>query len=133
VAPVRVSPYAVALGSDNSYLSYLGAMLAAKLIRDARRRHGLDQKGLARRAGTSQGQISKIERGAISPSIATLERLLGVMGERLELAAVPGPRPNLSVRELRHDHDVFTLEERVAHQAALSEALTTLAAAREDA
>jgi transcriptional regulator with XRE-family HTH domain len=105
---------------------------AAKLLRESRERHGLSQTSLARRARTSQGQISKIERGAISPSVSTLERLLGVMGERLELAARPGPRPNVSVHELRRDYESLTVEERVAQQAALSEALTMLAAAGED-
>jgi transcriptional regulator with XRE-family HTH domain len=59
------------------------------LLRDARLRHGLGQRSLARRAGTSQAQISRIERGEISPSVSTLDRLLAVMGERLELVALP--------------------------------------------
>ena len=80
-------------------------MDAATLLRETRVRHGLDQRALARRAGTSQGQISKIERGVVSPSTSTLERLLGVMGERLELAALPGPTPNQSTAELRRDLD----------------------------
>jgi transcriptional regulator with XRE-family HTH domain len=105
---------------------------AARLIRETRRRHGLNQKELARRARTSQGQISKLERGVVSPSISTLERMLGVMGERLELAALPGPRPNQSVRELRRDYEGLSVEERVLQQAAVSEAMTMLATARED-
>lgn len=117
----------------NSYLSYTGRVIAAKLIRDVRERHGLDQRALARRAGTSQGQISKIERGVVSPSISTLERLLGVMGERLRLEALPGPRPNQSTRELRRDYDDLSVEERVAQAAALSEALATIAAGEEGA
>lgn len=100
------------------------------MIRDVRKRHGLDQKALARRARTSQGQISKIERGVVSPTVATLVRLLGAMGERLELAAVPGPRPNLPTADLRRDHDSLSPEERVAEQAALSEAMTRIAAGR---
>lgn len=107
-------------------------MDAGTLIRQARERHGLKQEALARRAGTSQGQISKIERGVVSPSISTLERLLGVMGERLDLTAVPGPRPNVSVRELRRDYELFSVGERVAQQGVLSEAMTMLAAAGED-
>jgi transcriptional regulator with XRE-family HTH domain len=105
---------------------------AATLIRQTRERHGLDQRALARRARTSQGQISKIERGVISPSVSTIERLLAVMGERLQLEAVPGPRPNLSPVELRRDHEQLSVEERVAQAAALSEALTRLAAAHDD-
>jgi transcriptional regulator with XRE-family HTH domain len=104
----------------------------AKLIREARARHGLNQQALARRAGTSQGQISKIERGVVSPSISTVERLLSVMGERLEVGAAAGPRPNASVHELRHDYEQLSVEERIAQQAALSEALTSLASAPED-
>jgi transcriptional regulator with XRE-family HTH domain len=102
------------------------------LIRDVRLRHGLDQRALARRAGTSQGQISKIERGVISPSISTVERLLAVMGERLQLEAAPGPRPNQSTRELRRDYEQLSVEERVAQAAALSEALTVIAADGEE-
>ncbi|SRR6266516_1223766 len=98
------------------------------LIREARERHGLDQRALARRARTSQGQISKVERGVISPTISTLERLLGVMGERLQLEAVPGPRPNQAVGELRRDYEELSVEERVAQAAALSSALATVAA-----
>jgi transcriptional regulator with XRE-family HTH domain len=39
------------------------------------------------RARTSQAWISKVERGEVSPSIESLERLLRVMGERLVLGA----------------------------------------------
>ncbi|CAN5826010.1 hypothetical protein BH18ACT13_BH18ACT13_19040 [soil metagenome] len=113
----------------NSYLSYGDGVNAGKLIRTVRERHGLEQRALARRAGTSQGQISKIERGVVSPSVGTLERLLGVMGERLQLSAVPGLRPNMSTLELRRDHEELSVEERVAQAAALSSALATIAAA----
>ena len=57
-----------------------------------------------------------------------MARLLEVMGERLALDAVPAPRPNQPTRELRRDHDQLSVEERVAQAAALSEALTALAA-----
>jgi transcriptional regulator with XRE-family HTH domain len=107
-------------------------MSAAKLIRRVRERHGLDQRALARRAGTSQGQISKIERSVVSPSVSTVERLLGVMGERLQLEAVPGPRPNESTRELRRDYEELSVEERVEQAASLSEALARIAATDED-
>jgi len=44
---------------------------------------------LARRAGTTQAAISRIERDEVSPSMATLAGLLEVMGEGLELTARP--------------------------------------------
>ena len=59
------------------------------LIRERREAHGLTQARLALRAGTTQGAVSRLERGEISPSVATVERLLEVMGEVLELAARP--------------------------------------------
>jgi transcriptional regulator with XRE-family HTH domain len=55
------------------------------LIRLTRERHGLTQAQLALRAGTSQNAVSRLERGEISPSLGTIERLLAAMGERLEL------------------------------------------------
>jgi transcriptional regulator with XRE-family HTH domain len=108
-------------------------MNPGQVIRDVRRRHGLDQRALARRAGTSQGQVSKIERGIVSPSVSTLERLLGVMGERLELNVVAGPRPNQPAAELRRDFEQLSVEDRVAQAAALSSALATIAAGPDDA
>jgi transcriptional regulator with XRE-family HTH domain len=58
-----------------------------ELLRTARRRHGLTQAQLAARARTSQAAISRIERGLVSPSVATLAQLLDLMGEELVLGA----------------------------------------------
>ncbi len=62
-------------------------MTAGELLREARRRHGLTQQQLAARARTSQAAISRIERDAVSPSVATLATLLDLMGEELVLDA----------------------------------------------
>lgn len=62
-------------------------MTASALIRDARRAAGLTQSELARRAGTSQPAIARYERGAASPSVATLDRILRAAGQRLVLGA----------------------------------------------
>ncbi len=62
-------------------------MTSGELIRDARRRHQLSQRRLALRSGASQAWISRIERGEVSPSVESLERLLLVMGESLSLGA----------------------------------------------
>ena len=64
-------------------------MTAGELLRDARRRHGLTQRQLAIRARTSQAAISRIERGLVSPSVATLAELLWLMNEELVLDAAP--------------------------------------------
>lgn len=58
------------------------------LLKERRKMHGLDQAELADRAGTSQGQVSRIERGAISPTIKTLDKLFGAMGDQLHLSAL---------------------------------------------
>jgi transcriptional regulator with XRE-family HTH domain len=101
-------------------------MKAGGIVREARHRHGLDQRALARRARTSQTQISRIERGAVSPSVQTVARLLEVMGERLELEAVPGPRGNQPIARLRADFLQLTPGERIAQAADLSHALTSI-------
>jgi len=54
------------------------------LLRDARRRCGLTQAELARRAGVTQSVISAYESGARQPSLPTLARLVAAIG--LELA-----------------------------------------------
>jgi transcriptional regulator with XRE-family HTH domain len=59
------------------------------LLREARARQGISQRRLALRAGTSQDAISRIERGVESPTLERLTHLLMVLGERLEIDAVP--------------------------------------------
>jgi uncharacterized protein len=61
-------------------------MNAGTALRYARRRAGLTQRELAERAGVPQPAIARIERGVVSPRIATLDRLLAATGEALELA-----------------------------------------------
>ena len=48
----------------------------ATLLRQARTRAGLSQRALARRAGTAQSVIARIESGQTSPTWDTLARLL---------------------------------------------------------
>lgn len=77
---------------------------ASELLREARARHGVSQRRLALRARTSQDAISRIERGAESPTLERLTHLLMALGERLELDSVPlvqadGEVARLSVRE----------------------------------
>ncbi len=64
-------------------------MRVGEKIRQTRKRHGLSQQVLALRAGTDQAAVSRIERGEISPSVETVERLLAALGERLGLESTP--------------------------------------------
>lgn len=100
----------------------------SELIRDARRRHRLSQRSLARRCGTSQTYVSRVEAGELSPSVETLMRLLAAMGEELELRTVP-LRGNQSDEELRDDYRRLSAEERIEQAADLSFALTSIAGA----
>jgi transcriptional regulator with XRE-family HTH domain len=66
------------------------------LIRAVRRRGGLTQAELARRAGTSQPVVSAYEHGRRDPTFGTLRRLVAAGGERLRIdavAAADGPPP----------------------------------------
>ncbi len=101
-------------------------MTSAELVREARTRHGLSQASLARRCRTSQTHISRIERGEVSPSVETLQRILQTVGERLELGAVPGPRGNESDAGVRADV-ALSPAEHLLQAAELSFALTTIA------
>jgi uncharacterized protein len=58
-----------------------------ELIRTTRIRRGLSQERLARRVGTRQSAISRLEADEISPGIETLDLLLRAMGERLEIGS----------------------------------------------
>lgn len=59
------------------------------LVAQARRRHGLSQRGLAVRAGITQASVSRIERGLESPSFARFEQILLAMGERPVVCTEP--------------------------------------------
>ena len=58
-------------------------------IRMLRKRLGITQKELARRAGVSQSLIARIEKGTVDPRLSTLRKILNVlesaepMGERV--------------------------------------------------
>lgn len=74
------------------------------ILREARKRHGVSQHRLARRAGTTQSAISRIERDRVSPSVGTLRELLYLLGEDLELGASArdsGIDPTLIDQQLR--------------------------------
>lgn len=64
-------------------------MRIGESIRAAREQRGLSQGRLALRAGTDQAAVSRIERGEISPSVETVERLLAGLGLRLSSDFAP--------------------------------------------
>jgi transcriptional regulator with XRE-family HTH domain len=62
-------------------------MTAAAVIRSARLAAGLTQVELARRMGTTQPVVARLEAVTANPTIETLDRALHATGHRLALAA----------------------------------------------
>lgn len=98
------------------------------LLRQARRDAGLDQTTLARRAGTTQTYISRVERGEVSPSVGTMQRLVRAMGFDLVLGLRPLEPGNARPEDLRADFERLSARERTEQAMELSEFLTGLAA-----
>lgn len=94
------------------------------VVRSIRLRKGVSQRSLARRAGTTQAAISRIESGRESPSWERFEKLLLVLGEQ----------PVLSSRPLAHEVDPgelaygrrLTYEQRLAESASWNLVATRL-------
>lgn len=61
-------------------------MSPGQLLREARVRHGVSQERLAKRAGTTQSAVSRIEKDRVSPTVQTLTELLHLLGEDLILS-----------------------------------------------
>ncbi|CAN5334016.1 hypothetical protein BH24PSE2_BH24PSE2_20970 [soil metagenome] len=72
---------------------------AGQLVRDARTQSGLTQRALARRAGTAQSVVARIERGQTSPSCETLARLLNAAGFEPRTELLPRPVANSHMLE----------------------------------
>lgn len=83
------------------------------LILEARRRAGLTQAELARRTGTSQPAVARLERGSASPTLATLERLVGGAGFDLRLSLVPRAALDPLIEAYKRDVDRTLLRENL--------------------
>jgi transcriptional regulator with XRE-family HTH domain len=100
--PFSWRPLDISWGSvGNTYIGsdMLWQMDPGALIRDRRRANGLTQQRLALRAGSTQAAISRLERGELSPTFETFERLLAVMGEEADL----------EIRRVHGDYDLARL------------------------
>jgi transcriptional regulator with XRE-family HTH domain len=72
----------------------------------------LTQTQLARRLGTTQPAIARLERDATNPTMRTLEETLRAMGKRLKLTAEAAP-PSVDESLIRQ-HLERTPEQRIA-------------------
>jgi transcriptional regulator with XRE-family HTH domain len=105
------------LVAEHRQYDILLAMEPSTIIQAVRRRQGLTQAELARRAGTSQPVVSAYEHGRRDPSYATLRKLVEAGGERLQLAAVAAtsdlPPPADVAEHARRLLDVLTLADAI--------------------
>ena len=66
-------------------------LAVAKAIITARNRAGLTQIVLARKIGTTQPVVARMEGGRIQPSLRTLQRLAQATGSKLTIRFEPCP------------------------------------------
>lgn len=96
-APKPRRPGAAA-GSDAfaRYERAMTAIMVGSSVRAARRKAGVSQAELAKRAGTSQPSIARLEQGRVSPTIISLDRIARALGAQLvvdfEPLSAPGER-----------------------------------------
>jgi transcriptional regulator with XRE-family HTH domain len=92
---------------------------SGQVLRAARQRHGVSQKRLAIRAGTTQSAISRIERDRVSPSVETLRELLYLLGEDLTVGT--GQRDWGIDRTLIRERFALTPSERIDYGLAFAD------------
>jgi transcriptional regulator with XRE-family HTH domain len=92
-----------------------GIIQPADLIRESRLKHGLSQRELAYRAGTSQSAIARIEGGGEDVTWTRLRSILSAMGDEPVL-----DRKRLSSR---YDFDDLMLDRAMTPEARLANGL----------
>jgi HTH-type transcriptional regulator / antitoxin HipB len=70
-------------GALASYERTLTAIMVGSAVRAARKRIGMSQAELARKAGTSQPSIARLEQGRVSPTVISLERIARALQSEL--------------------------------------------------
>lgn len=75
------------------YAAELQRLQIAEQIARARQAAGLTQAGLARRMGTSQPAVARLEHGEYGGyTVAILARAAHALGRRLRIELIPAPR-----------------------------------------
>ena len=73
------------------WAEYTVARTIAQQLIKYRMAHNLTQEELARRAGTSHSQISRLESGQHHSSVVTLEKIAGALDLELSIVFIPRP------------------------------------------
>src|ERR1700676_4977660 len=99
-ARVPGSPHRPAPGRGaNAFARYERArtsIMVGSAVRAARRRAGVSQVELAEKAGTSQPSIARLEKGLVSPTVITLDRIARALGTDLVIDFEPQAQPRHS-------------------------------------
>jgi transcriptional regulator with XRE-family HTH domain len=66
--------------------------MVGSAVRAARRRAAMSQVELAERAGTTQPSIARLEKGSVSPTVLTLDRIARALGTDLVIDFEPTER-----------------------------------------
>jgi transcriptional regulator with XRE-family HTH domain len=82
--PQPITERATAATADESRISAF-----RELVYRLRTEAGLTQAELARRMGTTQSAIARMEHGGTRPTLETLERLAGAIGQDLVVGVGP--------------------------------------------
>ena len=102
-------------------------MIGGELVREARKRAGISQAELAKRASTTQSAIARLESGRTRPAFEDVERLMRLCGFKLIVELAPNDDSDLEQarRLLRLDVDgrVNALEAAVRSAAELRRAM----------
>ncbi|OFV94061.1 MAG: XRE family transcriptional regulator [Acidobacteria bacterium RIFCSPLOWO2_12_FULL_54_10] len=72
-----------------AYAALEEEFVLASAVMDLRNRAGLTQEELARKMGTTQPVVARLESGRTRPSMRTLERLAQATGSRLLISFEP--------------------------------------------
>ena len=81
-------------------------MDTSEVVKEFRGRHGLSQTTLSRLTGIPQPVLSMYEHGRRSPSIETLERILSVRSETVEVVPKPSQQDDRSVSKTIEIHRI---------------------------
>jgi HTH-type transcriptional regulator / antitoxin HipB len=77
------------------------SIMVGSAVRAARRRAGVSQVELAHRTGTSQPSIARLEKGQVSPTVITLDRIARALDTDLVIDFEPQPGHRSSDRLAR--------------------------------
>ena len=90
-------------------------MTPDRLLREARRAAGLTQAEVARRMGTTQPVVARLEAPGANPRFATLDRALRATGHRLE--SQPATLPPVDETQIRERLRLTPVQRLAAFQA----------------